>query len=124
MVEAEAKAIGEKKSDADIAKAREKAKNPFDAADHPLTKAIDELAGHQAVAPAIWCGAWSCLRKAGSVEPEYLARLQFQGGEQDKAIEAARKHADEPQERSHAAGDTGRAALAGRQEGRGEEVAG
>ena len=32
------------------------------------------------------------MRKSGSVEQEDLARVQFQAGEQDQAIEAARNH--------------------------------
>ncbi len=93
VAEAETKATGEKKGEADIAKAKEEAKNPFNQRTGTLTKAVDELIGHQAVAHGDLARGLEYLRKAGSVEPEYLATLQFQTGEKDKAIEAARKHA-------------------------------
>jgi peroxiredoxin len=92
MVEAEAKAVSEKKSAEDVAKARERAKNPFNQRTGALVKAIDELVGHQAVAHGDVARGLEFLRKAGSVEPEYLAKLQFLAGERDKAIEAARNH--------------------------------
>ena len=92
MAEAETKAIGEKKSAEDVAKARDKAKSPFNQRAGALVKAIDELVGHQAVANGDVIRGLEYLRKAGSVEPEYLANLQFLAGERDKAIDAARNH--------------------------------
>jgi len=92
IADAEAKATGEKKSDEDITKAKDQAKNQFNQRVSALAKAIEELVGHQSVAMGDLVRGLEYLRKAGSVEPEYLAKLQFQSGEKDKAIEAARNH--------------------------------
>ena len=92
IAEAEAKATEEKKSEADIKKAKDDAKKKFDQRVNTLQKGVDELSGHQAVAGGDHKKGLELLRKAGSVEQEYLAHIQFLAGEQDKAIEAGRNH--------------------------------
>jgi peroxiredoxin len=91
--DAEAAARKENKSDADIVKARDRAKNPLRNRVTALQKAVDELIGHQAVAYGDYARGYALLKEAGGSEADYLARVQFLAGEQDKAIEAARSHA-------------------------------
>lgn len=94
IADAESKATEEKKAEADVKKAKDEAKKKFDQRVNTLQKGVDELTGHQAVAAGDHKKAIELLRKAGSVEQEYLATIQFLAGEQDKAIEAARNHAN------------------------------
>jgi peroxiredoxin len=94
VADAEAKATGEKKSEEDVKKAKDQAKNRTNQRVNTLQKALDELMGHQAVAVGDHARGLALLRKAGGVEAEYLARVQFLSGERDKAIEAAQNHAN------------------------------
>ena len=50
---------------------------------------IDELKGHKAVAAMAFKGGLELLEKAGGVDQDYLAWVQFKAGETDKALEAA-----------------------------------
>ena len=91
MTEAEEKAKTENKSEADVKKAKEQAKKGLDSKINNLQKVVDELAGHQAVAAGDFKKGLELLKKAGrDVDQGYLAHVQFQAGEQDKAIEALR----------------------------------
>jgi peroxiredoxin len=90
--EAEAKAIGEKKSAADVTKAKDAAKRGLTPKVTRLAKAIEEVTGHQAIALNDFSRGLEFLRKAGNVEQDYIARVQFQTGEKDKAIEAAKDY--------------------------------
>jgi peroxiredoxin len=88
VTDAEQKAKDEKKDDKATAKAIADAKRPLDQKINNLNKAIDELRGHRAVASLAYKGGLELLRKAG-VDQDYLAWVQFQAGETDKALEAA-----------------------------------
>jgi peroxiredoxin len=93
MDEAEANAKEEKKPDGAIAKAKEQAKKKFDSQLNSLQKGIDELRGHQAVAKGDFKGGLELLRKAGGVDAGYLANVQFEAGDKEKAISALRSQA-------------------------------
>ena len=54
-----------------------------------MTKASGELKGHQAVAKGEFKAGLELLRKAGGIDADYLAWVQFKAGETDKALEAA-----------------------------------
>ena len=92
LAEAEAKARKENKSEEDVTKAVNSAKGKHGQKLTMLQKAVDELVGWQAVAAGDWKRGLESMRKAGSVEQEDLARVQFRAGEQDQAIEAVRNH--------------------------------
>jgi peroxiredoxin len=87
------KAKEDKKADKEIEKAVEKAKSdakkPLEQKVNNLAKAIDELKGHKAVAALAYKGGLELLKKAGGVDQDYLAWVQFQAGETGKALEAA-----------------------------------
>jgi peroxiredoxin len=97
VADAEAKARDkskeDKKDDKETEKAVEKAKadakKPLEQKINNLAKAIDELKGHKAVAALAYKGGLELLKKAGGVDQDYLAWVQFQAGETDKALEAA-----------------------------------
>ncbi|MEX2173938.1 MAG: peroxiredoxin family protein [Pirellulaceae bacterium] len=93
IAEAENKARVEKKSEADIEKARKRGENKNSQRLATLQKAVDELVGHQAVAQGDMKRGHEYLKKSSHAEAGYLARVQFLAGDKDKAIEAARKHA-------------------------------
>lgn len=88
---AQQKATEEKKDDKAVEKAKTDAKKSFEQKINSLTKAVDELKGHQAVSAKAFKGGLELLRKAGGVDAEYLAWVQFQAGETDKSLEAANK---------------------------------
>jgi peroxiredoxin len=92
IAEAEAGAREQNKSETDIAKARKSAEDKTKQRLTNVQKAVDELIGWQAVAAGDYQRGLAHLKKAGGVDQEDLARVQFQAGEQDKAIEAARGH--------------------------------
>jgi peroxiredoxin len=94
VAESEAKAIGEKKSAEDVTKAKDAARRGMTPKVTRLEKAIEEVTGHQAVAHGNFSRGVEYLKKAGNVEQDYIARVQFQAGEKDKAIEAAKNHAN------------------------------
>jgi peroxiredoxin len=90
---ARTKAAEEKKDEKEIDKAVEKAKTdakkPLEEMVKSLTKAVDELRGHSAVAAQAFKGGLELLKKSGNVDQDYLAWVQFQAGETDKALESA-----------------------------------
>lgn len=90
--EAEAKAKAENKPEAEITKAKDEAKKKNEGKINELQKGIDELLGHQLVAAGKFKEGLELLRKAGGVDQRYLALVQFQAGEVDPAITAARNH--------------------------------
>jgi peroxiredoxin len=92
LAEAEAKARKENKSEEDVTKAVNSAKGKHGQKLTMLQKAVDELIGWQAVAGGDWKRGLEFMRKSGAVEQEDLARVQFQAGERDQAIEAAKSH--------------------------------
>ena len=89
VTEAEEKAKDANKDDKAIEKAKTDAKKPTEQKIANLTKAVDELKGHKAVAASAFKGGLELLQKAGGVDQDYLAWVQFKAGETDKAIEAA-----------------------------------
>jgi peroxiredoxin len=89
VAEAERKAKDANQDPKSLEKVKSDAKKPTERKISDLTKAIDELRGHKAVAATAFKGGLELLRKAGSVDKDYLAWVQFQAGETDKAIEAA-----------------------------------
>jgi peroxiredoxin len=92
LAEAEAKARKENKSEEDVEKAKNGAKNKHGQKLASLQKAVDELTGWQAVSHGDFKRGYESLKKSGNVEADDLARVQFQAGEKDQAIEAARAH--------------------------------
>lgn len=56
----------------------------------PLELAIDELKGHLACAQSDYKEGLSLLKKAGGVDPLYLARLELLAGNRDEALKSAR----------------------------------
>ncbi|MBC7856582.1 MAG: redoxin domain-containing protein [Pirellulaceae bacterium] len=90
--EAGAKAAVEKKPEADITKAKDEAKKKNEGKINELQKGIDELSGHQLVAAGKFKEGLELLRKGGGLDQRYLALVQFQAGEVDPAITAARSH--------------------------------
>jgi peroxiredoxin len=87
--DAEQKAKDDKKDDKAVEKAKNDARKPFDQKINNLTKAAGEIKGHQAVAKGDFKAGLDALRKAGGIDADYLAWVQFKAGETDKAIEAA-----------------------------------
>jgi peroxiredoxin len=87
--EAEKKAKDEKKDEKAIEKAKTDAKKSFEQRINALTKAVDELRGHRAIAAMAYKGGLELLKKAGGVDQDYLAWVQFKAGETEKALEAA-----------------------------------
>jgi peroxiredoxin len=90
IADAEQKAKDAKKDEKEIEKAKTDAKKSFEQKVNNLTKAVDELKGHKAVAACAYKGGLELLKKAGGVDQDYLAWVQFKAGETDKALEAAR----------------------------------
>ncbi|MFN0017605.1 MAG: redoxin domain-containing protein [Pirellulaceae bacterium] len=90
--EAGAKATAEKKPEADITKAKEEAKKKNEGKINELQKGIDELTGHQLIAGGKFKEGLELLRKSGGMDQRYLALIQFQAGEVDPSITAARNH--------------------------------
>src|SRR5262249_12481327 len=64
---------------------------PFEQKINNLTKAVDELRGHKAVAAEAYKGGLELLKKAGGVDQDYLAWIQYQAGETEAALDAAQK---------------------------------
>ncbi|HZN32509.1 MAG TPA: redoxin domain-containing protein [Pirellulaceae bacterium] len=87
--DAEQKAKDDKKDDKAVEKAKNDARKPFDQKINNLTKAVEEVKGHQAVAQGEFKSGLELLRKAGGIDADYLAWVQFKAGDTDKAIEAA-----------------------------------
>jgi peroxiredoxin len=56
-----------------------------------IEKAIAEIQGHQAVAKGDFKTALLKLREAGGVDGMYIARVQWQAGEKEAALKAARE---------------------------------
>jgi len=91
LAEAEQKSKDAKHDDKAREKAKTDAKKATESKINSLTKAIDELKGHRAVAAMAFKGGLELLKKAGGVDQDYLAWVQFKAGETDKALEAAQK---------------------------------
>jgi peroxiredoxin len=87
--EADKKAQDAKKDEKAIEKAKADAKKSFEQKINNLTKAVDELKGHKAIAATAYKGGLELLKKAGGVDQDYLAFVQFKAGETEKALEAA-----------------------------------
>jgi len=79
----------EKEAEKAIEKAKTDAKKPLEQKVKTLTQAVDELKGHKAVAAMAYKGGLELLKKAGGVDQDYLAWVQYKAGETDKALEAA-----------------------------------
>ncbi len=89
VAEAEQKAKDAGKNETQIGMAASDAKKPFVQKLKNLTKAVDEVKGHQAVAKGEFKSGLELLRKAGGIDADYLAYIQFQAGETEKSLEAA-----------------------------------
>ncbi|MDB5390605.1 MAG: alkyl hydroperoxide reductase/Thiol specific antioxidant/Mal allergen [Planctomycetaceae bacterium] len=76
------------------------AKKPTNDQIQRLEKAIAEIQGHLAVAAGDFKTGLSKLRDAGGVDGIYLARIQFQAGEKDAALKAARDIANSSKNQS------------------------
>jgi peroxiredoxin len=90
VAEAEQKAKNANEDEKAIEKARSDAKKATEQKVVNLTKAVDELRGHKAVAAMAFKGGLELLKKSGSVDQDYLAFVQFKAGETEKALETAR----------------------------------
>ena len=92
----ESQSDGAKSDDKAQQKAMEKAvkaaRKPFDTAIRELEKALHELEGLQAVTTGDAPKGYGLLKKAGGVDPGYLAHVRFAAGKVDEAIKAAQKH--------------------------------
>src|SRR5205823_12495032 len=86
VADAEKKATDENKDEKAVEKAKADAKKSLEQKIKSLTSAMDELKGHKAVAALAYKGGHELLKKAGGVDPDYLAWVQYQAGETDKAL--------------------------------------
>lgn len=75
-----------------VEKAAEEAKKKFTRIISQIERARDEVDGHREVANGNFAEGLKKLKKAGGVDAAYLARVRFQSGEQDKALEDLQKH--------------------------------
>ncbi|MFN0054101.1 MAG: redoxin domain-containing protein [Planctomycetales bacterium] len=66
------------------------AENQQEARARPLELAQDELRGHQAVSQGNFKAALVFLKRAGGVDPSYLARLEWQSGDKAEGLKSAR----------------------------------
>ncbi|MFO0905483.1 MAG: redoxin domain-containing protein [Pirellulales bacterium] len=89
--EAEMKAKGENKPQADVDKAKNEARKGFDGKIQNLERIIAELEGLQALAAGDAKAALPLLRKAGNVNAGLLALVQLQAGEKEEAEKAVRQ---------------------------------
>ena len=78
----------------EIAKAAKDARKPFDARIRELEKAIQEFEGLQAIVANDHKKALELFSKAGGVDAAFRAHVQFDAGQVEEAIKAARKHVD------------------------------
>ena len=76
----------------DIEKARTGARRRFDSPVRNIQRAIDEFEGMLAVAGGNTEEGIELLKKANGVDTMYLARLRYDAGETEEALEAARNH--------------------------------
>jgi peroxiredoxin len=60
----------------------------------PIELALDELYGHQAAARGDFAGAGALLKRAGKVDPLYLAKIEWQAGSKESALKEARSAVD------------------------------
>ena len=90
VAEAEQKAKDAKQDDkGDWKRPRPMRRSPPSRRSTTSPRPIDELKGHKAVAAMAFKGGLELLSKAGGVDQDYLAWVQFKAGETDKALEAA-----------------------------------
>lgn len=89
VTQAEKKARDAQQDDKAVEKARNEARKVSEPKLTNLAKAIDELKGHSAVAAMAYKGGLELLKKAGGVDQDYLAWVQFQAGETEQALQAA-----------------------------------
>ncbi len=75
-----------------IDKAKNDAGNPFNGKISPVERAVWELQGLQQLADGKAEPALELLKKAGGVDPMFLASVQLQAGQQDAALQAAANH--------------------------------
>jgi peroxiredoxin len=89
---AEAKAKEARKSNADVRRAVDAAKRPFESKLNAARKLLQELQGHQAIAAGDYKTGHELLKKAGGQDAGYLAWVQFKAGQVEDAIKAAQNH--------------------------------
>ena len=89
VAEAVKKVKQAKQADKAVEKASNEAKQPTQSKIAELTKAIDELKGHSAIAAMAFKGGLELLKKAGTVDQDYLVWVQYQAGEVEPALQAA-----------------------------------
>jgi peroxiredoxin len=92
--QAEEKARGENKDDAEVAKARQGAAARFDKRKGAIEKALAHLHGLQAAAAGDHKAAAELFEKAGDLPKPHLARAYVQAGDNQKAEKLAREAAD------------------------------
>jgi peroxiredoxin len=88
---AEDKAREEKKTDADLEKAREEARKRFDSRLQSIEKALAHLEGLGAAAKGDHAAAVKLFEKAGDLSKPHLARAYLRAGEMEKAEKLARE---------------------------------
>lgn len=85
ITEAEVKAKAANKDEKEVDKAKEDAKKSAESKIGELTKAINELQGHKAVAAADFKAALDHFKDTG-LDKDYLAWVEFQAGDAEKAL--------------------------------------
>jgi peroxiredoxin len=88
---AEAKARDEQKSDADVQKARDNARQSFDERAKTIEKAIAHLQGLEAAAAGDHRAAVGLFEQAGDLPKPHLARAYLRAGDFEKAEQLARE---------------------------------
>lgn len=88
ITEAEEKAKAANKEEKEVEKAKTEAKKPTETKIADLTKAVNELKGHKAVATGDYKAAVDHFKGTG-IDQDYLAWVEFKAGDADKAIKTA-----------------------------------
>ncbi|MEM9704047.1 MAG: redoxin domain-containing protein, partial [Planctomycetota bacterium] len=85
---------GEELSESDLKKAQARARRPFASRIRSIEKALDELRGHVALADGDAESALELFKKAGSMETEFLVRIELTAGMIDEALERAEENVE------------------------------
>lgn len=92
--DAGAKAIAEKKTDEQVAKAKTDAEKQHKSKIEPYETALSELTGHRTLAEGDAKGALVHFEKAKDLSKELLSRVQLAAGDADKAEKLAKQAVD------------------------------
>jgi len=81
-----------KREKKEIDKARNDAGRSFDRTIREMDKAVEAIEGYLAVGRGDFAAALPLLKKAGGIDPLTIAKVQYQAGEHEQALKAARDH--------------------------------